>query len=305
MIPSGARAGAAALAHSPVAQRLRVPLLVTVMLVSAACFVVLKAGLAYAPPLRFAALRLLVGGLATFAILLLWRQPPAPPRWAWPRLAALAMAAGALAYGAMLAAPAFTGAGVAAVLGNTQPLLIVALAALLLGEAVTRRTSLALLVGLGGVALVASPAPLTTGPDDLVGALLALASSAALAVGTVIVRGIDGRPNLLTLTAWQLSLGSLPLFAASLIFEPAAVTTWSLSFLGLLAFLSLAGTTFVTGAWYWLIQGQAVGRLSLVMFLVPAFGLGLAVWLFGETVSAAQLGGLVLIVLGLLGVARR
>ncbi len=239
MIPTGATDGATALAHSPVAQRLRVPLLVTVMLVSAACFVVLKAGLAYAPPLRFAALRLLVGGLATFAMLLLWRQPLAPPRWAWPRLAALAMAAGALAYGAMFAAPAFTGAGVAAVLGNTQPLLIVVLAALLL-----------------------------------------------------------------TLTAWQLSLGSLPLFAASLIFEPAAVTTWSLSFLGLLAFLSLAGTAFVTAAWYWTIQGQAVGRLSLIMFLVPAFGLGLAVLLLGESVSAAQLGGLALIVLGLLGVAR-
>jgi drug/metabolite transporter (DMT)-like permease len=97
VIPTGARDGAPALAHSPVAHRPRVPLLVTVMLVSAACFVALKAGLAYAPPLRFAALRLLVGGLATFAVLLLWRQPLAPPRWAWPRLAALAMAASTFA----------------------------------------------------------------------------------------------------------------------------------------------------------------------------------------------------------------
>jgi drug/metabolite transporter (DMT)-like permease len=101
-----------------------------------------------------------------------------------------------------------------------------------------------------------------------------------------------------------LTLGSLPLFAASLLVEQGAATAWSLEFFGLLAFLSVAATAFVTAAWYWLIQGQAVGRLSLVLFLVPAFGLGLAVWFLGETATAAQLGGLTLIVGGLLSVRR-
>jgi O-acetylserine/cysteine efflux transporter len=205
----------------------------------------------------------------------------------------------------MFASQTLTSAGVAAVLGNTQPLMVVVLAALVLGERITRGKQLALLLGFSGVVLIASPALAVLGPETLAGSLLALASAAGLAVGSVVVKRLGGQLNLLTLTSWQLALGSLPLLVASLVFEGDAAVRWTLEFAGLLFLLALVGTAFVTAAWYWLIQGDDVGRLSMFFFLVPVFGLGLAVWLLGEGVSLLQGLGLALVIGGLAAVSSR
>ena len=61
--------------------------------------------------------------------------------------------------------------------------------------------------------------------------------------------------------------------------------------------LALPGSAFGTALWYWLTQRDEVGRLSLVLFLVPVLGLALGAVLFGERVPVAQLLGAALIVL--------
>lgn len=255
----------------------------------------IEAGLAYAPPLLFASLRLLLGGIVLFAVVLLWNKPLLPSRRLWPWLIVLALAASTFAYGSMFLAPSYTGAGVAAVLGNTQPLIAIVLAALFLGEWVTRRKGAALVLGLAGVALITEPQP-ASGDPAFVGALLAFASAVGLTAGSVIVKRVASGSDLLMLSAWQLSLGAVPLLAASLATERVTDLLWTPQFVGVLAFLSLAGTAFLTVAWYALIRTGELGRLSLFFFLVPAFGLGLAVWLLGETVSRTQGAGLVLVV---------
>ena len=248
----------------------------------------IEAGLAYAPPLLFAGLRLLIAGIVLFTVAILWNTPLLPARPMWPWLIVLALAASAFAFGSMFLAPRYTGAGVAAVLGNTQPLIAIVLAALVLG--------------LAGVALIAEFRP-ASGAATFVGPLLAFASAMGLTVGSVIVKRVGSGSDLLMLSAWQLSLGAVPLLAVSLATERATDLLWAPQFLGLLAFLSLAGTAFLTVAWYVLIRSGELGRLSLFFFLVPAFGLGLAVWLLGETVSGTQGVGLLLVVAALAAAA--
>ena len=262
----------------------------------------IEAGLAYAPPLLFAGLRLLIAGIVLFTVAILWNTPLLPARPMWPWLIVLALAASAFAFGSMFLAPRYTGAGVAAVLGNTQPLIAIVLAALFLGERVTRRKMAALVLGLAGVALIAEFRP-ASGAATFVGPLLAFASAMGLTVGSVIVKRVGSGSDLLMLSAWQLSLGAVPLLAVSLATERATDLLWAPQFLGLLAFLSLAGTAFLTVAWYVLIRSGELGRLSLFFFLVPAFGLGLAVWLLGETVSGTQGVGLLLVVAALAAAA--
>ena len=277
--------------------------ILAIALVSAACFVAIELGLAYAPPLLFAGLRLLLGGIVLFAVVIVWNKPLLPSRPLWPWLVVLALAASTFAYGSMFLAPKFTGAGVAAVLGNTQPLIAIVLAALFLGERVTRRKVVALVVGLAGVALIAEIRP-ASGAGSLVGPLLAFASAVGLTAGSVIVKRVGSGSDLLMLSAWQLSLGAVPLLAASLAIERITDLVWTTQFLGLLAFLSVAGTAFLTVAWYGLIRTGELGRLSLVFFLVPAFGLGFAVWLLGESVSRTQGVGLLLVVAALAAAAK-
>jgi hypothetical protein len=122
-------------------QRLAVPprwlrfiTLAAVVLASAACFVALKAGLEHAPPARLVAFRLLIGGASLLAVLAATGGRLVPRRDLWPWILALGIAVTAFAYGAMAASLVFTGAGIASVLGNSQPLLAVALGVWLLGE---------------------------------------------------------------------------------------------------------------------------------------------------------------------------
>ena len=94
-------------------------------------------------------------------------------------------------------------------------------------------------------------------------------------------------------------LGSLPLLAASAIFERNAPVMWDPEFVVELLFLALVGTSFANAVWYWLIQRGAVSQLSLFLFMVPVFGLGLAVLVFGEQVSWLEGLGLALTIAGI------
>ena len=61
--------------------------------------------------------------------------------------------------------------------------------------------------------------------------------------------------------------------------------------------LPLAGTALSTWLWFWLLQRTEAGRLSLYLFLVPVFGLLIAMGGFGERLNALQGGGVTLILL--------
>ena len=279
-------------------------LVVLITVVASSCFVAIRNVAGFSPPLRFAALRLALAAAALLPLLPLTRQPLLPPRRYWPALAMLALAATALGYGAVFASPALAGAGLASVLGNTQPLLVLAAGPWLLRERLTARTLLALTIGLTGILLVTLP--LLAGPDGLRfgrGALLALTSSAGLAIGTIVVKRLPRDAPVLTLTAWQLLLGAAPLALASGALEAGIPTVWSTSFVVTLLYLAVAGTTFITVAWYQLLARHEAGRLSLAFFLVPAFGLALAALFLGETTAPVQIAGVALIVASTLGSA--
>ena len=269
----------------------------------AVCFAAIKIGLPFMPPLRFAGLRALLGGAALLGLMAALRQPLLPPRRSWPAIVALGLTSTTIGFGAMFLSPGRTGAGIASVLGNTQPVIVPVLAAFFLGERMTRGKWIALALGMIGVTLIAAPA--LAGPDayGVSGAALALAASGGLAVGSVIVKRIGPTIDLLALTAWQLLVGSLPLLAVSLVVEHNAVVAWNATFAGLLLFLALIGTAFANAVWYWLIRHDDVGRLTMFFFLVPVFGLALAALAFGETISLLEGLGMALTLGGIGAVA--
>lgn len=270
----------------------------------ALCFVAIKAGLPFMPPLLFAGLRALFGGAALLGVMALLHRPPLPPRRSWPAIVALGLASTTIGFGAMFLSPGRTGAGIASVLGNTQPLIVPALAALFLAERMTAGKWIAIALGMLGVTLIASPALI--GPDayGVSGPMLALAASSGLAVGNVIVKRIGSTIDLLALTAWQLVVGSLPLLAVSIVVEREAVVAWNGAAVSLLLFLALVGTALANATWYWLIRGDDVGRMTMFFFLVPVFGLALAALVFGERITLWESLGIALILAGIGAVVR-
>ena len=140
----------------------------------------------------------------------------------------------------------------------------------------------ALVLGLAGVILIAYPTFAGPSGYGIDGGLLALSASVSSAIGSVLVKRLIWKANLLTVAAWQLTLGSLPLLAVSLLYDPVNKVAWTSAFIGVLLFLALVGTAFVTAVWYWLLQKQEVGYLTLFLFLPPLLGLAMAALVFDE-----------------------
>ena len=279
----------------------RLALVGVLALIYALCYSTIKAGLVYAPPLSFAGLRAVGGGAALLAYLAAaGRGRLIPPRSTWAGTVALALLGTVVLYGAMFMSPGVTGAGVSSVLGNTGPLFAVVLAAPVLGERLTLRKAGALSVGLIGTALVAYPAVTDPSAPGPLAAVLPLTAAAAAAGSAVLLKWLQVGDALVSVAAWQLLLGGVLLLALSAVLEPAGEVTWTPRFAGYLIFLAAVGTAFALIAWYWLVQREDVGRLSiLLMVLVPVLGLGFAWVFFAEPVHPVSAFGVVVALGGL------
>ena len=282
----------------------RVALLLALAVIYAACYSAIKVGLSYAPPLRFAGMRAAVAGGVLIALVTAYRGDVVPSRRLWPSIVLVAAAGTSLSFGAMFLSLGRSGAGIASVLGNTGPLFAVLLAAVLLGEPVTRGKVGALALGLAGVTMIASPTmtgPATGGP---LGAAIPLLAALAAASESVLVKRMQIGADLLRVVAWQLVIGSAALLLLSACLEWNRPIAWTRTFVLLVLFLAVIGTALSTSLWYWLLQGHEVGRLTVYLFLVPVLGMTLAAMLFGERLGTLEVGGMVLTVLGLAWVLR-
>jgi drug/metabolite transporter (DMT)-like permease len=270
--------------------------------VYALCYSAIKLGLPYAPPLRFAGLRAVLGGLTLLAAVLLLGQPILPPRRLWRGTMALAVLGTFGGYGAMFMSPGRTGAGISSVVGNTGPIFTVILAAFFLGEPLTRAKTVALFLGAAGVTAIAWPAMLEPSGRS-VDAAFPLTAAISAAAASVLLKKMDVGRHLIRVATWQLLLGAIPLLLLAAALETGGVQ-WTPAFVALLAYLGLIGTALALSVWYWLIQRESVGRLSLFLFLVPVLGLGLATLAFGESMGPREVLGVGLVLAGVVLAAR-
>ena len=251
---------------------LRIGLLAYIVVTASACYVLILKGLESAPPLAFAGYRTILGGLSLILFSALSGQRVLPERRLWAWLPLVALTATTLTFGSMFLSPSFAGAGLASILGNAQPLFIVVIGFVALGERLSRWQTLALLVGLAGVVIIISPTLADGSSGLLVGALIALTTSLAAAIGTVIVRYLKLADSLLQFTGCQLFAGGVLLILLSIVWgEP--VIAWNWSFVGIVVILGIFNSAIVTWAWFYLLQREKAGKLSIYLFLTPVLGI--------------------------------
>ncbi len=233
-------------------------------------------------PLLAAAVRALPIGLV---FVLRSRQLPSGSWW-WRAFALGVLNIGA--FFALLFVAAFRlPGGVAATAGAIQPLIAAGIAAVVIGETLTRRTVLAGVMGIAGVAL------LVIGPDaalDPVGMLAALAGAASMATGVVLTKRW-GRPvDLITFTGWQLTLGGLVLLPLVAVLEGAPSSVTTANVVGF-AWLAVLGTGAAYANWFRGVQQLPVSVVSFLGLLSPLVAT-IAGWLvLGEALSPLQLVG--------------
>lgn len=182
--------------------------------------------------------------------------------------------------------------GVAATLGAIQPLVVILLARTLLGSPIRSLSVVAALSGLAGVALLVLTPKAALDP---VGIAAGLASAASMALGTVLSRRWQPPVSALTFTSWQLTAGGILLLPVALLAEPALPPLTALNVTGL-AYLGLIGAALTYVLWFRGVAKLEPAVVSSLGFLSPISAVLLGWGILGQSLSAAQLTGMAIVV---------
>jgi len=249
------------------------------------------------PPLLAAAARIGAGGIILLAALALLGRPVMPGT-EWVVVLVLALTQSVAFYGATFIGIADEGAGTAAVLANTDPLFVAALAAVFLGERLDGRQWAGLGVGLVGAAAVVWKGPIWP-PDVSWVSILVVAGALAWAVGTVAVTGrIRAGARPVAIAGWQMLIGAAMLAGLGALFEGAPTATGGRE-IGLILLVAVVGNAVPFALFYVALGRGDAGRVSAWFFMVPVIGVLTAWPLLGEVPGPRLWAGLVLVCAGL------
>lgn len=198
----------------------------------------------------------------------------------------------------------YTSVARGALLVNTMPFWTLMAGHFFLGEKVSGRKFVGLLLAFGGLVLVFSDKLSLPGPDALFGDLLSLGGGIAWAGTMIVIKGtrlvrVPAEKLLLyqlvvaaVVSALVLPLGGPPIRDGN------AVATWALLFQA----VYIIAITYVL--WFWLVQRYPASGLSSFAFLTPVFGVLFGGLLLGEPLGATIFWALGLIAAGLVLVNR-
>ena len=268
-------------------------------------WVVMKVGLRYAEPFTFASLRAFLGGVTLLILLLILRRPLRPRALAWTALLGLLQTTGFV--GMIAWALVNGGAGKTAVLAYTMPFWLLLLAWVFLGEKLGRFEWVAVAVAFCGLMLILSPWHMRGGLSGILTVVGALCWAGSAVVAKVLRK--RHQVDLLSMTAWQMFLGSLPLVLIALLLW-SSPPVWSGTFIAAVAFNVLPANALALVLWFFVLQTLPAGTAGLGSLLTPVVGVASAWIQLGErpdTFEALGMGAIVLalVLLTLRGIAAR
>ncbi len=283
-------------ANAAVSSRTAAGLFVLVIVLWGVNWPVMKVGLAYIPPLHFALLRMLLGGITMFAAAALAGQLRLPARQDWPLVVSVGVfqmsAFMALGFFGLL----FVGSGRAAILAYTTPLWVLPLSLWLLKERVSIGKLAGFALGLTGVAVLFNPAGFDWGDGRvLLGNGLLLSGAALWAVQIVQVRGHRWAGTPLSLAPWQHAVAVAVLAPLAFFFEADASIRWTAESIAILAYNGPLATGFCFWAMITITRALPAVTTSIGSLAVPMVGMLGASWWLGEPLSLTNSGGLALI----------
>ena len=265
-------------------------------------WVVMKHALNYAGPFEFSAMRTFFGAVCLMAMLFVLRRPLRPKEV--PTLIVLGLLQTVGFTGLISWALVGGGAGKTAVLTYAMPFWVMILAWPLLGEKIRGMQWLAALCSIMGLVFIFDPLHLGS---DTFSMMLAIAASIAWALAVIVAKKLHHRVpdvDLLSLTAWQMLFGSLPLVAAAFL-VPSPPIQWAHDFIGAVIFNAVFCNALAWMLWMYALQKLEAGLASMTSMLVPVIGVLAAWWQLGEEPSRFEIIGMMLIGLSLMIISIR
>jgi drug/metabolite transporter (DMT)-like permease len=266
-----------------------------IYLVWGSTFLAIRVGVREVQPFVLAAMRFLVAGL----VLYLWmiaRGERSPSGREWTSAFLLGILIFVLDYGLLFWAEQRIPSGIAAVMMATIPVFTALSEIVLLRtQRLTIRLALALLIGIGGVAVLMSRSlNLGGAPIDRAGAMALIIASMSWSVASALTRKLPLPPSKVMSSGVQMLAGGvlLALTAAALgefrIFRP---TTVSLGAWLSLLYLIVAGSIIAFTAYVWLIHHESPTKVGTYAYVNPVVAVLVGYFLGGESLGLRTILG--------------
>ena len=258
-------------------------------------YLAIRVGVLEMPPLLMAAIRFLIAGLLLYGWTA-WRGERTPSARQWASISLLALLIFAVDYGLVFWAEQRVPSGVTAIMMATlSPFMALAEIIFLRTQRLTLRLSIALLVGLGGVAvLVSRSLDLGGTPVDTWGAIALIVGAIAWAVAAVFARTQPLPDSKFLSSGAQMLVGGVMLALASFAlgefkdFHPATISfaAWFS-----LAYLIVPGSIVAFTAYVWLLHHDSPTRVGTYAYVNPVVAVVVGYFLGGESLDLRTILG--------------
>src|SRR5450432_2544656 len=262
-------------------------------------FLAIRVGVREVPPFLFAAMRFSVAGL----VLCVWtiaRRERLPKGREWGSAFALATLIFVLDYGLLFWSEQRVPSGIAAVMLALIPVFMALSEIILLRtQKLTVRLAVALLIGIGGVAvLVSRSLNLGGAPIDRAGAIALIIASFTWSIASALTRTLPLPPSKAMSSGVQMLVGGilLALVAAPLgefrNFHPENVSrgVWFA-----LLYLIVAGSIIGFTAYIWLIHHESPTKVGTYAYVNPVVAVLVGYFLGGEAIGPRTIVGTLLV----------
>jgi drug/metabolite transporter (DMT)-like permease len=264
-------------------------------------FLAIRVGVREVPPFLLAAMRFSIAGLVLYGWMAA-RGERSPSRRQWMSISLLAVLIFVIDYGLLFWAEQRVPSGIAAVMMAMIPVFIALLEILFLRtQRLTVRLSFALLLGIGGVAVLTSTSfHLGGAPIERKGALALIVASMAWSAGSVLTRKLPLPASKVMSSGAQMLVGGVLLALAAGVlgefrgFHPANVSTraWFS-----LLYLIVAGSIIGFTAYVWLIHRESPTKVGTYAYVNPVVAVLFGYFLGGEALGLRTILGAVFVLI--------
>ena len=262
-------------------------------------YLAIRVGVLEMPPLLMAANRFLIAGLLLYGwTVLRGERTPTPRQWA--SISLLAFLIFAVDYGLVFWAEQRVPSGVTAIIMATiSAFMALSEIVFLRTQKLTLRLSVALLIGLGGVAVLVSRSLNLGGtPVDTVGAVALIVGAVAWAVAAVFARTQPLPESKFLSSGAQMLVGGAMLAVASFAlgefghFHPGAISFGAWFSLG---YLIVPGSIIAFTAYVWLLHHDSPTRVGTYAYVNPVVAVLVGYFMGGEALGLRTLLGALLV----------
>jgi drug/metabolite transporter (DMT)-like permease len=258
-------------------------------------FLAIRVGVRDVPPFLLAGMRFFIAGFVLFGWTIA-RRERSPNRRQWASVCLLALLIFVLDYGLLFWAEQRVPSGLAAVMLAAIPaFMALSEIVFLRTQRLTVRLGLALLIGLGGVAvLVSRSLNLGGAPIDRLGAAALIFASMSWSVASAFARKLPLPPSKALSSGAQMLAGGVFLFLASAAlgefrnFHPSAVSRGA--WLSLL-YLIVAGSIIGFTAYVWLLHHESPTKVGTYAYVNPVVAVLVGYFLGGEALGPRTILG--------------